>query len=79
MSSDPSSLTTLRYAWVPRSEVVYIQAVTDAYEGLARIRTERHDGDRSLLMFMMSKSREEEFLDFLRHFQNEISGRIDLI
>ena len=33
------------YYWVPRSEVVYIQAVMDAYEGLARLRTERHDGE----------------------------------
>ena len=71
--------TILRYAWVGRSEVVYLQAVLDAYDGLARIRTERHDKNRSLLMFMVSESRQMEFDDFLRHIQKEISGSIESI
>ncbi|MBN8555546.1 MAG: DUF4911 domain-containing protein [Deltaproteobacteria bacterium] len=71
--------TKLLYAWVDRSEVVYLQAILDAYDGLARIRTERHDKNRSLLMFMVSESRQEELHDFLRHIQKEISGSIESI
>jgi hypothetical protein len=74
-----SNQTKIRYAWVTRADVVMIQAITDAYEGIARIRTERHDGDRSLLMFMTQPTQEEELLDLLRHLQDELSTRIDLI
>jgi hypothetical protein len=74
-----SARTILHYAWVPRSEVVYLQAVVDAYEGLTRIRTERHDKNRSLLMFMVPASRLPEFHDFLRHIKNEIFGSIESI
>lgn len=65
----------LHYLWVPRSEVVYIQAIVDASEGLARVRTERHEGDRSLLMFMVQPSRYEELLGLLRHMESEVSGK----
>lgn len=75
---DPTS-TTLRYMWAPRSEVVFLQAILDAYEGLARVRTERHDNNRSLLMFMIPTSRLTEFDDFLRHFKEEIFGFLESI
>ena len=81
------------YAWVPRTEVVFLQAVIDAYEGLARVRTERHesssqgkdpstvdkDKDRSLLLFLLQPSRKEEFLDLLHHLSDELSAPVILV
>jgi len=64
------------YFWVPRSEVVFIQAVTDAYEGLARIRTERHENERSLIMCLVQETRRAEFIDVLQHLEKEVSGAI---
>ena len=64
------------YAWVPRSEVNYIQASLDGYDGLARLRTERHQNDRSLLLFMVPPSRKIEFDDFLRQMTKDLSGPI---
>lgn len=71
------SHTNLRlYYWVPREEVAFIQSVIDAYEGLARLRTERHQGDRSLLMCLVQESRSQEFCDVMRHLQNEVRGEL---
>jgi hypothetical protein len=72
MMSTPQNLRL--YYWVPRTEVAFIQSVIDAYEGLARLRTERHEGERSLLMCLVQESREKEFRDVMRHLQNEIIG-----
>ena len=67
------------YAWAPRSEVVYIQAVFDAQEGLGRIRTERHDGERSLLLFLCTPEQKEAVLSFLRHICEEISQPLEIV
>ncbi len=67
------------YVWAPRSEVVYLQAVIDAYEGLARVRTERHEGDRSLLLLLSPPSRKAELHDFLRHIKEELNGPLEIL
>ncbi|MDB5036858.1 MAG: hypothetical protein JWQ35_386 [Bacteriovoracaceae bacterium] len=67
------------YFWVPRSEVVFIQAVIDAYEGLARIRTERHQVDRSLIMCLVQESRVTEFHDVMRNLTSEVIGKIESV
>lgn len=72
-------MSKIRYAWVERSKVNEIQAITDAYEGLARIRTERHEDEKSLLMFLTNADQEAELLDLLRYLEKELSTRIDLI
>lgn len=64
------------YFWVPRSEVVVLQAILDAYEGLVRIRTERHEADRSLIMCLVQESRASEFLDVMHHLKDEINGQL---
>ena len=74
MSASKSNSDLRIYAWAPRSEVVYIQAVIDAYEGLARVRTERHEGDKSLILFMSQESQREQLFDILQHLNSEISG-----
>lgn len=69
------------YAWAPRSEVVYLQAVFDAYEGVGRIRTERHDEsrDRSLLLILCTPSNYSTALDLLRHLSTELSSPIEIV
>jgi len=67
------------YAWVPRSEVVYLQAIFDAHEGLGRIRTEKHADDRSMILVMTTPDQEAAARDFLRQIQPEISGQIDFV
>lgn len=68
------------YFWMSRSEVVFLQAVLDAYEGLGRVRTERHDDkDRSLLLIITTISQESIVRDFLRHFESEIEGQIEFV
>ncbi len=68
------------YAWVPRSEVVYLQAIFDAYEGLGRIRTERHSDDgRSMILVMTTPEQNESARDFLRQIQNEMNGQIEFV
>ena len=64
------------YKWVPRKELAYLQSVIDAHEGLTRIRTEKHEGDRSLVLFMVSPSQEDKFNDFMRYIEKEVSGPI---
>lgn len=80
MQSIAMTLASTRiYAWVPRSEVVYLQAVFDAYEGLGRIRTEKHSNDRSMILIMTTSEQEIHVRDFLRHLQNEMSGQIEFV
>lgn len=68
------------YFWMPRSEVVYFQAIFDAYEGMGRVRTERHDArDRSLVLILTTPSQEKNVRDFLRHFETEIHGQIEFV
>jgi hypothetical protein len=67
------------YVWAPRSEVVFIQAVFDAHEGLGRIRTERHDNDRSLLLFLCTPDQKESVLSFLRHISEEVSQPLEIV
>lgn len=59
------------YLWVPRSEIAFFQANLEAEDGLARIRTERHDKDRSLILIMYCSSRESEVFDYLRYLKTE--------
>ena len=59
--------------------MVYIQAVIDAYDGLARLRTEKHDGNRSLVLVMTSESQKAQLLDALQHLRGEITGDIEII
>jgi len=67
------------YAWAPRHEVVYLQSILDAYEGLVRVRTEKHNGDQSLLLFLVQPSQLDELKDLLRHLSLELSEPINLI
>jgi hypothetical protein len=67
------------YAWVSRSEVVYLQAIFDAYEGWGRVRTERHEGDRSLLLFLVTSSQKSNALDLLRQISTEIVGGLEWV
>jgi len=67
------------YAWAPRSEVAFIQAIFDAHEGLGRIRTERHDGDKSLLLFLCTPTQKETVLSFLRHISEEVSQPLEIV
>ncbi len=68
--------TVMKYYWVPRDEVVYLQAVIDAYEGLARIRTERHQDNRSLILCMVPEARQSELIDVMHHLSREVIGEI---
>lgn len=69
---------TLRlYYWVPRSEVVYLQAVLDAYEGLCRVRTERHENERSLIVCLTPSSRASELVEMMQMLSSEISGPLE--
>lgn len=68
----PPPHTHRQYAWVPRSEVAWLQAIIDAQEGLARIRTEKHEDNRSLLVFLIPPSRLQEFDDLMHHLSQDI-------
>lgn len=70
----PAHVNLRLYYWVPREEVAFIQSIVDAYEGLARLRTERHEGERSLLMCLVQESRAQEFRDVMHYLQEEIRG-----
>lgn len=60
-----------RYLWVPRSDIAFLQSNLEAEDGLARIRTERHDDQRSLILLMYSSSREAELFDYLRYLKED--------
>ncbi len=82
LNADSTALTadTNRlYVWSPRSEVAFIQAIFDAYEGVGRIRTERHENDRSLLLVLTSPSQKDFALDLLRQIEKEITGQINFV
>lgn len=72
-------MTRRLYARAPRSEVNYIQAIVDAHEGLARIRTERQDGDSSLLLFMVEDTREPELRQLLTALSLELTRPVEFI
>jgi len=69
------------YAWVTRSEVAYLQAIIDAYEGIGRVRTEKHDlaTNRSLLLFLVPPSRRSEFENLLKDLALQVAGGIEFI
>ena len=68
------------YAWIPRQTAVLLQALIDAHEGVARIRTERHDrNNRSLLLFMVHRSRVKEWNDLCCHLQQELDLPMEFI
>lgn len=57
------------YLWLERKEVVFFQSIIEAYEGLARVRTERHLGSSSLIVVLYSSTREDEVYHAVRHLQ----------
>jgi hypothetical protein len=75
----PDRTTERHYIWAPRKELAFIQSLVDAYEGVTRIRTEKHDGDRSMLLFMVPPSQRSNFDDFVRQIRGEIQGPLDIV
>ena len=75
--------TLRKYYWVPRSDLAFLQAVLDGHEGLGRMRTEKHDGEKSLILVMVSEKQlpelERMFSDLLRHDTIEIQEAISSI
>lgn len=67
------------YLWIPSKEVVFFQSLLDAQEGLARCRTERSEGEKSLLLVMMPDTQRQEFSDFARQFQQEYGITLDIV
>jgi hypothetical protein len=57
------------YRWAPRTEVAYLQSIIDSHEGIARVRTERHQDTESLLFFLTTESRKNELLRLLEYFK----------
>ena len=79
MIPGPDRTTERHYVWAPRKELAFIQSLVDAYDGITRIRTEKNEGERSMLLFMVPPSQRSNFDDFLRQLKEEIKGSIDIV
>jgi|GEM_PF-5092719 len=59
------------YFWLPRSELAFFQSIVESADNLARIRTERNEGDKALVVLMFSASQRSEVDDLLRYYAQE--------
>jgi hypothetical protein len=67
------------YFWMPSEYVGFLQAVIDAEDHLARIRTERQKDDRALILLMCDLSREKESRDLLRYAAEELEIQLEFV
>jgi len=67
------------YVKVPNSKIVFLQALIDSYEGLARVRTETRGLHSSLVLLMTMESQMKDVYGFLRHFEEEHQTQLEYV
>ena len=67
------------YFWMPSEFVGFLQAAIDAEDNLARIRTERQQEDRALILLMCDHSRDTEVRDLLRYAAEELEIKLEFV
>ncbi|TVQ80909.1 MAG: hypothetical protein EA369_01055 [Bradymonadales bacterium] len=67
------------YFWMPRNEVAFLQAIVDSHEHLARIRTERNESDRALIVLMYDASQQTEIHEMSQGFEASLGQKLDFV
>jgi hypothetical protein len=67
------------YLWIKHEDIAFFQSNLEAEEGLARIRTEKKEGNESLIVLLYMASREEELKIVLKALENSgVETRTDV-
>lgn len=64
---------------MPRHEVALLQAIIDSHDHLGRIRTERNEGDRALIVIMYCAPQHSEILEMIQGFEETGQLKVEFI